>query len=107
MKDNSLLIAGVLIMSVGTYGFRLAGPLCRGRLTLPPTATVVFADASAVLVIALAATSALFTGHDFAGWARPSGVLVAGILAARRAPFPVVVLAAAGVTALLRLAGVA
>ena len=48
-----------------------------------------------------------FNGHDFAGWARPTGVLVAGILAARRAPFPVVVIAAAGVTALLRLAGVA
>jgi hypothetical protein len=33
-------------------------------------------------------------------------VLVAGVLAARRAPFPVVVIAAAAVTALLRLAGV-
>ena len=60
----------------------------------------------AVLLVALAATSALLQGHGFAGWARPAGVLVAGILAARRAPFPVVVIAAAAVTALLRLAGV-
>ena len=100
-------LLAIVVLAVITYGFRLIGPLCRGRLTLPPTATVVFADASAVLLIALAATSALFNGHDLAGWARPSGVLAAGILATRRAPFPVVVLAAAGVTALLRLAGVA
>jgi branched-subunit amino acid transport protein len=99
-------LLAIVSLAVITYGFRLAGPLARGRLTLPPTATVVFADAAAVLLIALALTSALFNGHDFAGWARPAGVLVAGLLAARRAPFPVVVLAAAVVTALLRLAGV-
>jgi branched-subunit amino acid transport protein len=100
-------LLAIVALAVITYAFRLAGPLCRGRLTLPPTATVVFADAAAVLLIALAATSTLFNGHDFAGWARPTGVLVAGILAARRVPFPVIVLAAAGVTALLRLGGIA
>jgi branched-subunit amino acid transport protein len=98
-------LLAIVALAVITYGFRLAGPLCRGRLTLPPTATVVFADAAAVLLIALAATSALFNGHDFAGWARPAGVLAAVILTVRRAPFPVVVLAAAAVTALLRLVG--
>ena len=56
-------------------------------------------------ILLLAATAALTSGHGFAGWARPAGVLVGGVLAARRAPFPVVVLAAAGVTALLRLTG--
>jgi branched-subunit amino acid transport protein len=100
-------LLAIVALAVITYAFRLAGPLCRGRLTLPPTATVVFADAAAVLLIALAATSTLFNGHDFAGWARPTGVLVAAILAARRVPFPVIVLAAAGVTALLRLGGIA
>ena len=60
---------------------------------------------AAVLLVSLAATSALTSGHDFAGAARPAGVLVAGVLAVRRVPFPVVVLAAAAVTALLRLAG--
>ena len=100
-------LLAIAVLAVITYAFRLVGPLCRGRLTLPPTATVVFADAAAVLLIALAATSALFNGHDFAGWARPTGVLIAGVMAARRAPFPVVVIAAAGITALLRLVGVA
>lgn len=52
--------------------------------------------------MSLAATGALTQGHGFAGWARPAWVAVAGVLAARRAPFPVVVIAAT--TALLRLA---
>jgi len=99
-------LAAILALAGVTYGFRLAGPLCRDRIAIPPAATRLFADAATVLLIALAATSALTAGHGFAGWARPAGVLVAGVLAARRAPFPVVVIAAAGVTALLRLVGV-
>ena len=37
----------------------------------------------------------LTEGHGFAGFARPAGVLVAGVLAWRKAPFLVIVLAAA------------
>ena len=96
----------IVALAAVTYAFRLAGPLLRGRVTVPAAAGRLFTDAAAVLLIALAATSALTEGHGFAGWARPAGVLVAGVLTARRAPFPVVVIAAAGVTALLRLAGV-
>lgn len=99
-------LTAIAALAAATYGLRLAGPLLRGRVTVPPAAGRLFAEAATVLLIALAATSALTSGHGFAGWARPAGVLVAGVLAARRAPFPVVVLAAAGVTALLRLAGV-
>jgi branched-subunit amino acid transport protein len=90
-----------------TFAFRIAGPLFRHRVTVSPAAERVLASAAAVLLMALAATSALTQDGGFAGWARPAGVLVAGVLAARRVPFPVVVLAAAAVTALLRLAGVA
>ena len=93
-------MTAIVALAVLTYGFRLAGPLLRGRVSVPVAAERLFADAATVLLIALAATSALTAGHGFAGWARP-----AGVLAARRAPFPVVVVAAAGVTALLRLAG--
>lgn len=52
------------------------------------------------------ATSALLDGHTFAGVARPVGVAVGGVLAVRGAPFIVVVVAAAGATAVLRLLGV-
>jgi branched chain amino acid efflux pump len=89
-----------------TYAFRIAGPLLADRVTVAATAQRLFTSAAAVLLVALAATSALTAGHDFAGWARPAGVAAAGLLAARRAPFPVVVLVAASVTALLRLAGI-
>jgi branched-subunit amino acid transport protein len=100
-------LSAIAVLAALTYAMRLAGPLLRGRVTVPAAAERLFADAATVLLIALAATSALTEGHGFAGWARPTGVLVGGLLAWRRAPFPVVVLAAAGVTALLRLAGVA
>lgn len=107
MKDNGLLIAGVLILSVGTYGFRLAGPLLRTRLRFPPRAVRLLETAAVVLLTALVAVTA-FTGaagggHGFAGFARPAGVAVAGLLAWRKAPFIVVVLAAALTTALIRL----
>src|SRR6201997_4916533 len=99
-------VTAIGALAVVTYGLRLTGPLLRGRVTVPAAAERLFSDAATVLLIALAATSALTEGHGFAGWARPAGVLAGGVLAWRRAPFPVVVVAAAGVTALLRLAGV-
>ena len=61
--------------------------------------------ATAVVLTVLVATAALTQGHGFAGWARAAGVLVGGALALRRAPFPVVIVAAAATTAVLRLAG--
>ena len=101
-----MLLLAVAVLAAVTYAFRVAGPLLRDRVSVPPAAERFLADAAPVLLVSLAATSALTTGHDFAGWARPAGVLVAGVLAARRVPFPIVVVAAAAVTALLRLAGV-
>lgn len=99
-------LLAVAVLAAITYAFRIAGPLLADRVTVPATAQRLFTSAAAVLLVALAATSALTTGHDFAGWARPAGVAAAGLLAARRAPFPVVVVVAASVTALLRLAGI-
>jgi branched-subunit amino acid transport protein len=103
MRDNSLLIAGVLILSVGTYGFRLAGPLLRTRVRFPPRAIRLLETAAVVLLTALVADTALTQGHGYSGFARPAGVAVAGVLAWRKAPFIVVVLAAAITTALIRL----
>lgn len=99
-------VPAIVALAAITYAMRVAGPLLRGRVTVPAAAEGLFADAATVLLIALAATSALAEGHGFAGWARPAGAASGGLLAARRAPFPVVVIAAAGVTALLRLAGI-
>ena len=106
MKDTTLVVAGMAVLSAGTYAFRLSGQVLRARITFPPRATRLLEAAAVVLLAGLVATTALTEGHGFAGVARPAGVLVAGVLAWRKAPFLVVVLAAAVVTALLRLAGV-
>ncbi|MFI6877619.1 AzlD domain-containing protein [Streptomyces sp. NPDC050400] len=101
---NAQLVA-VLVLAAGTYAFRLAGPVLQGRVELPARVQELLGQAATVLLVALLATGALTAGHGFAGWARPAGVLVGGALAWRRAPFAVVVVGAAVVTALLRLAG--
>ena len=99
-------LLAIAVLAAGTFGFRLAGPALRHRLRIPDRVDRLLAAAVAVLLIALAATSALTEGHGFAGWARPAGVLAGGLLAVRRAPFPVVVIAACTTTAILRLLGV-
>ncbi len=100
-------IIAIAVLAAGTYAFRIAGPATRNRLRLPDRLQQLLTVAAAVLLTALAATSALTQGHGFAGWARPAGVLVGAVLAARRVPFPIVIIAAAGTTGLLRLAGIA
>jgi branched-subunit amino acid transport protein len=99
-------VPALIALALGTYLFRLAGPVLRRRVRLPGRLHGLLSSAAVVLLIALAATSALVQGHSFAGWARPAGVAAGGVLAVRRAPFPVVVIAAAATTAVLRLCGV-
>ncbi|HEX8081999.1 MAG TPA: AzlD domain-containing protein [Jatrophihabitans sp.] len=99
-------LLAILVLAGGTYGLRLAGPVLRNRITLSARTLWLLSIAATVLLCALVAVSSLTTGHGFAGWARPAGVLVGGLLALRRLPFLVVVLAAAATTASLRLAGV-
>ena len=70
------------------------------------TAEHLLEAAAVVMLAALVAITALTEGHGFSGLARPAGVLAGGVLAWRKAPFLVVVLAAAATTAVLRLLGV-
>jgi branched-subunit amino acid transport protein len=96
----------VLLLAAGTYYFRVCGPVLHRRIGLSEQVRWMLSVAATVLLCALVATSSLTTGHGLAGWARPAGVLVGGVLAARRAPFLVAVVAAVVTTALLRLLGV-
>jgi branched-subunit amino acid transport protein len=99
-------LLAIALLAAGTYAFRLIGPISRHRLRIPDRLERLLSVAAAVLLVALVATAALTEGHGFAGLARPAGVLVGGVLAVRRAPFPVVIIAAAATAALLRLIGV-
>lgn len=96
----------ILALAVGTYAFRLVGPVLHGRVTVPPRVQELASAGAVVLLVALLATGALTESGGFAGWARPTGVLVGAALAWRRAPFAVVVLGAATTTAVLRVVGV-
>ena len=106
ITSTPLLLGGIVVLGVGTYAFRAAGPLLGARISLGESTKELVDRATVVLLTALVATAALIQGGGFAGVARPAGVLVAGVLAWRRAPFVVVVIAAAAVAAGLRLLGV-
>lgn len=107
MNQPMLVLAGIVVLAVGTYAFRLAGPLLRTRAEVSERVEALLADAAIVLLMAVLTTTALSQDQQFAGFARVAGVIIAGVLAWRRAPFVVIVLAAAVTTAVLRLAGVA
>jgi branched-subunit amino acid transport protein len=95
----------ILALAVGTYAFRLVGPVLHGRVEIPARVQELASAGAVVLLVALLATGALTLDGGFAGWARPAGVGVGAVLAWRRAPFAVVVVGAAATTALLRTAG--
>jgi branched-subunit amino acid transport protein len=101
-----MLIAVILVLAVGTYGFRLGGALLRERVTLPAPVARFLPLAAVALLAALAATAALTEGHGSAGVARPAGVLAGAVAAWRRLPFILVVVVAAGTAAVLRALGV-
>lgn len=101
-----MLVAGVLSLAVGTYAFRWAGPALRDRIRFPERARQLLEIGAVVLLAALVAVTTLPFGTGHLGAALPAGVAVGGVLAWRRSPLLVVVLAAAATTALLRLVGV-
>lgn len=103
---NTALLVATGTLAVGTFAFRFAGPALRTRFTLSARVEHLMMISTVVLLAALVVTSGLFENGAFAGFARPAGVLVGGVLAWRKAPFVVVVIAAAVTAAGLRLLGV-
>ena len=105
MTTTALVVAAA-VLGIGTFAFRFAGPVLRARVDVSPQLERTMAMAAIVLLAALVGTAALLDGQEFAGVARPAGIAVGGVLAWRKAPFVVVVIAAAGTAALLRLLGI-
>jgi branched-subunit amino acid transport protein len=96
----------IIVLAAGTYAFRFAGPVLRDRISVSENIRRYLTLAAVALLAALIATAALLDGTSFVGIARPAGVVVGAVLAWRKAPFVIVVVAAALTAALLRLAGV-
>lgn len=96
----------LVVLAACTYALRVVGTWASSRVTMSEASERLTTDATAVLICAVAAVATLTDGHEFSGVARTAGVAVGAFLAVRRAPFVLVVVAAAATAAVLRLAGV-
>ena len=100
-----MTIVALLVLAVGTYAMKVAGPLAVGGRELPPTLGRLVELLPAALLAALVATQTIGARASLTLDARIVGVAVAGLAVMRGAQFGVVVLIGAGATALVRLAG--
>ncbi|ALB61160.1 Inner membrane protein [Cronobacter condimenti 1330] len=105
MASTMTLLAGIAVLSVGTWLMRFSGAKLGNKLALSERAQGLLSDAATTLLFAVALAATFYEGESFAGMARVLGVGFALFLAWRKAPLIVVIAAAAVVTALLRLAG--
>ena len=105
MGNMTLFIAGIAILSLGTYLMRLGGAKLGNRLAFSERSQALLSDAATVLLFSVALATTFYEGPHFAGMARVLGGAVAVFLAWRKVPLIGVIIAAAVVTALLRLAG--
>ena len=104
MGNMTLFIIGIAILSLGTYLMRLGGAKLGGRFS--ERSQALLSDAATVLLFSVALATTFYEGEHFAGMARVLGVGFAVFLAWRKLPLIVVIVAAAVVTALLRIAGI-
>lgn len=96
----------LLLLAAGAYVFKAAG-LVLGRGWRPPTLVQGCLDLlPAALIAALIVVNTVVSDRRIVLDARLVGVLVAAVAAWRKAPFVVVVLLGAGVTALVRKGGI-
>lgn len=107
MADNQLIILGIVILAAGTWLMRFGGAKLGNALALSERSQALLADAATTLLFAVALAATLYDGEHFAGMARVLGVIFALFLAWRKMPLIVVIISAAVITALLRLAGMA
>lgn len=93
----------LIVMTVGTFALKSAGPLVLGDRELPLRVQQVVDLLPAALLAALTVVSTVGDGRAIAIDARLVGLVVAGLTLWRRWPFVVVIILASGATALTRL----
>lgn len=94
--------AAILILAAGAYAFKVLGVVVLGGRELPVPVSRCVELLPAALLPALIAVQTVTDGHRLVLDARAAGVAAAVLAAWRRAPFPVVILAAMAVTAAVR-----
>ena len=95
---------GILVLAAAAYAFKALGPLVLGRRTLGPEVTQVLELVAVPVLAGLILVQTLDGGGPLVIDARVPAMAVAALLVWRRAPFLVVVFAAAATAALLRAA---
>ena len=100
MSDATLVL---IVMTVGTFALKSAGPLVLGDRSLPRRVQQAVDLLPAALLAALAIVSTVGDGREVVFDARLVGLVVAGITLWRRLPFVVVIVVASAATAFTRL----
>lgn len=92
----------LVIMTLGTFVLKSAGPMALGHRTLPLRVQQIVDLLPAALLASLAIVSTVGDGESIVLDARLVGLAVAGFALWRRLPFVVVIVLACGATALVR-----
>lgn len=100
MSDATIVL---IVMTLGTFALKSAGPLVLGERALPLRMQQIVALLPAALLAALAIVSTVGAGRAIEIDARLVGLVVAGLALWRRLPFVVVIVMASAATALTRL----
>lgn len=95
----------LIVMAVGTFALKSAGPLVLGDRVLPQRFRQVVELLPASLLAALALVSTVSEGETLVLDARVVGLVVAGLALWRKLPFVLVIVLASVATALARLVG--
>ncbi|VEB97450.1 Predicted membrane protein [Cedecea lapagei] len=106
MTNTLTVLAGLAVLSVGTWLMRFSGAKLGNKMALSERSQKLLNDGATTLLFSVALATTFFEGSHFAGYARFAGVAVAVFLAWRKVPLIFVIIAAALVTALLRVAGI-
>jgi branched-subunit amino acid transport protein len=93
----------LIVMTIGTFALKSAGPLVLGSRALPTRVQRVVDLLPAALLAALAVVSTVSNGQSIEIDARLVGLVAAGLALWRRAPFVVVIVVASAATAMTRL----
>lgn len=99
MSDAAVVL---VVLAAGTFALKSAGPLVLGERRLPARLQTMVDLLPAALLASLAIVSTVGEGRGISVDARLVGLGVAGLALWRRAPFVVVIIAAAAATALVR-----
>lgn len=99
------VVVAVVALGIGTFAVKATGPVLASGRALPSGLERVVALVPPALLAALVATGTFGAPTGLVVDARAAGLAVAALAIQRRAPFALVVVAAAAATALVRALG--